>query len=195
MEIVLATNNDDKVVEIKELLNDLDVEVLTLKDFPNIPEIIEDGKTLKQNAFKKAKTVFDSTGLFSLGDDTGLEVDALNGQPGVYSSRFAGENVTYDDNVNKLLNEMSNVPDGQRKARFRCVISLVGSGFTDYAEGVCEGEIIKERRGNSGFGYDPVFLVPRFNKTFAEMELDLKNEISHRGLALKKAKEILKRLF
>ena len=194
MKLVIATHNRDKVKEIKTLLTNTAFDVLTLDDFPDIKEIVEDGETLEQNAFKKAKTVFDKTGLLSLADDTGLEVDALNGRPGVYSSRFSGENATYDDNVNKLLGMMEDVSDPGRNAKFRCVISIVGRGIKKFAEGICPGKIIRDKRGEKGFGYDPVFYVPEYEKTLAEMDLELKNEISHRGLALKKAIQILKKV-
>ncbi len=191
MKLVLATHNRDKVKEITALLKDTSFEVLTLDDFPDIHEIEEDGETLEQNAYKKAKTVFDKTGLLSLADDTGLEVDALDGRPGVYSSRFSGENASYDDNVNKLLDMMEQVPDEKRSAQFRCIISIVGHDIKKFAEGVCPGKITRDKRGDRGFGYDPVFYVHEYDKTLAEMDLELKNEISHRGLALKKAIQIL----
>ena len=194
MKIVLATRNRDKVNEIRDLLIDLEVQILTLNDFPEVPEIIEDRETLEQNAYKKAKTVFDATGILSVADDTGLEVDALNGQPGVYSSRFAGEQATYDDNVNKLLQEMENVPDDQRSAIFRTVISIVGENINELVEGRCKGIIVRHKKGNGGFGYDPVFYVPEYRRTFAEMPLSLKNQISHRGQALQKAIKILKQI-
>lgn len=195
MEIVLATRNLDKIREIKDILSGSEINVLTLENFSQIPELVEDGDTLEQNAYKKAKTVFDITGLLTLSDDTGLEVDALDGQPGVYSSRFAGENVSYDDNVNKLLEVMTKVPQNKRTARFRCIIALVGpKNVEQFAEGICEGEIIEKKRGSQGFGYDPVFFVPEYQKTFAEMPLILKNKISHRGRALQKAVTILRQI-
>lgn len=191
MKIILATRNFDKVKEIETLLKNLAVEILTLADFPEIPDIIEDGQTLEENAVKKAKTVHDLTGLLALADDTGLEVQALDGRPGVYSSRYSGENATYEDNVNKLLKEMNGIPDNQRNARFRCVISIVDINIQKNVEGICEGRIATQKQGHSGFGYDPIFWVPKYNQTFAEMSLDLKNKISHRGLALQKAKQEL----
>jgi len=194
LKLVFATLNRDKIREIDALLKNTSFTLLTLDDFPHIQPIVEDGKTLKQNALKKAKTIFDKTGLLTLADDTGLEVDALNGQPGVFSSRFAGEKATYDENVNKLLALMQNVPDEKRSARFRCVIAMVGSDIEQLVEGVCEGFIIHEKRGDSGFGYDPVFYVPEFKKTFSELDLATKNKISHRGQALKKAIAVLLRI-
>jgi len=194
LKIILATHNRDKVREIKALLKNTAFNVLTLDDFPEISEIEEHGDTLKQNAYKKAKTVFDITGSLTLADDTGLEVDALDGRPGVFSSRFAGEDASYEDNVNKLLKLMEEVPESGRNARFRCVISIVGHEIEKFAEGICEGTIIKEKRGDRGFGYDPVFYVPEYDTTFAEMDLELKNKISHRGIALNKAIQILNKI-
>ncbi len=186
--LVLATNNNHKVKEIRALLSDLPIDIHTLKEFPHIPEVIEDGKTLEANALKKARSIYMATGLLSLADDTGLEVDYLNGQPGVYSSRFAGENATYDMNNAKLLALMADVPLPQRTARFRCVMALVGDQTEVTLEGVCYGVITEAKQGVHGFGYDPLFYVPEYRQTFAEMPLTLKNRISHRGLALQKVK-------
>ncbi len=194
MKIVLATRNNDKIDEIEDLLINIDAEIFALDDFNDLPEIIEDGTSLKENAYKKAKITFEKTGILSLADDTGLEVDALDGKPSVYSSRFAGENASYADNVNNLLKLMEGVPNEQRTARFRCIISIVGDGIAEFAEGVCGGVITDQKRGDNGFGYDPVFLVPQYNRTFSEMSREKKNEISHRGIALKKAKAILKKI-
>lgn len=194
MKILLATRNRDKIREIKDLFHDLDIEILTMDNFPEIPEVVEDGDTLEQNAFKKANEVYKASGLLSVADDTGLEVDFLNGQPGVYSSRFAGENATYNDNVNKLLATMEGVPEEKRTARFRCVISIVGDNINERVEGSCPGFILTEKRGSGGFGYDPVFYEPRHKQTFAEMPLSVKNQISHRGLALKQAKAVIERI-
>jgi len=194
LKIVLATRNRDKVREIAQAFKGLGIEILTLDRFPQAPEVIEDGKTLAENALKKAREIFRVTQVLTMADDTGLEVDYLNGQPGVYSSRFAGETASYDDNCTKLLALMNGVPDHLRTARFRCVIALVGSGIEKLVEGTCEGFITKEKRGNQGFGYDPVFLVPEYHQTFAEMPLSLKNDISHRGQALKQARRILQEM-
>jgi XTP/dITP diphosphohydrolase len=191
LKVVLATRNKDKIREIKQILRRLNIDVLTLDQFPHVPEVIEDGKTIEENAFKKAKVVSDATQLLVLADDTGLEVDYLDGQPGVHSSRFAGERATYDDNCKKLLDLMEGVDQEQRTARFRCIIAIVGPGIEKQVEGTCEGFITDEKRGTKGFGYDPVFYVPKYDQTFAEMSLTLKNKISHRGLALKQARKIL----
>jgi len=194
LQLVLATRNKDKVGEIREVLKGLALEFFTLDQFPQVPEVIEDGETLAANALKKAKAVSDASNILALADDTGLEVDFLNGQPGVYSSRFAGEGATYDENVNKLLQLMKGVPWERRTARFRCVIAITGTNVEQLLEGVCEGIIAEEKRGTKGFGYDPVFYIPRFNQTFSEMPLSKKNEISHRGLALQKARKFLQEL-
>jgi XTP/dITP diphosphohydrolase len=193
MKLVLATNNQDKVREMKNLLDDLDIEILTSKDFEDFPEIEETGTTLEENAILKAEGIFKTTGLPSLADDSGLEVDFLGGSPGVYSSRYAGPGCTYDDNNSKLLQEMQGVPWDDRTARFRCVIAICfGEGDTVLVEGKADGFITEEKSESSGgFGYDPVFFYPPHLKTFAELTLDEKNAISHRGLALKAAKSIL----
>ncbi len=189
--IVLATGNQDKVKEILEILKNLDIELLTLKDFPGVPEVVEDGKTLEENALKKARIISEFTKLPAVSDDTGLEVDALNGAPGVYSSRYSGENATYADNVKKLLSDLENVPPEKRQARFRCAVAYCSENSTQIVEGVCEGEITDQPQGNQGFGYDPVFFVPEYDCTFAEMDLNLKNKISHRAKAFLKLRNLL----
>ncbi|MEE4312544.1 MAG: XTP/dITP diphosphatase [candidate division KSB1 bacterium] len=186
--LILATNNQHKVVEMKALLNDLGYQIYTLKDYPDIPEVIEDGQTLEENAAKKAATINRATGLMSLADDTGLEVECLEGAPGVYSSRFSGENATYAENNHKLLSMLKGIPWNKRKARFRCVMSIVENDKMVSLEGVCYGFILEELRGDNGFGYDPLFYVPEFDKSFAEMPLSVKNEISHRARALQKVR-------
>ena len=193
--IVLATHNRDKLKEIRRLLDPAQFELLTLDDFDDFPEIEEDGATLEENALKKAREVYRATGLLSVADDTGLEVDALGGRPGVYSSRFAGENASYADNVRKLLEEMKDVPPDERTARFRCVVAIVDRRRETTVEGVCEGRITTEPRGQGGFGYDPVFWVPEAGKTFAEMSAEEKNTISHRGRAFRKAAQVLQQWF
>jgi len=189
--VVLATRNRDKLREIARLLDPERFKLLTLDDFDDFPEVEEDGATLEENALKKAREVAAATGLLTVADDTGLEVDALGGRPGVYSSRYAGENATYADNVQKLLRELQGVPREKRAARFRCVAAIVDGEREVTAEGVCEGVILEEPRGEGGFGYDPVFFVPEVGKTFAEMSTEEKNAISHRGKAFRKAAEIL----
>ena len=191
MKIVLATHNHDKEIELQHSLRGLGVDICLLSEYPDIGEIEETGTTLLENSLLKARTVHDRTGLPAIADDTGLEIDALDGAPGVYSARFAGLNPTYEDNVNKLLSVMENVPDDMRSARFRTVISFVDEIQELWTEGFIDGKITEFPRGNMGFGYDPVFYVPRLEKTFAELSTDEKNKISHRGIALQKLRKIL----
>tara|TARA_Y100000310_G_scaffold87295_1_gene84110 strand:- start:169 stop:759 length:591 start_codon:yes stop_codon:yes gene_type:complete len=191
MKIVLATHNHDKEIELQHSLQGLGVEICSLSEYPDIGEIEETGTTLLENSLLKARTVYDRTGLPAIADDTGLEVDALDGAPGVYSARFAGADATYEDNVNKLLSVMEDVSDDMRSARFRTVISFVDEIQELWTEGFIEGRITEDPRGNMGFGYDPVFYVPRLEKTFAELSTADKNKISHRGLALQKLRKIL----
>jgi XTP/dITP diphosphohydrolase len=193
-QLVLATRNQDKIIEIREALADLPIKILSVADFPAAPEVIEDGETLEANAIKKALAIHRHTNLPAVADDTGLMVDALNGAPGVYSNRFAGPNATYSDNVKKLLRSMEGFPALQRTAEFRSVMALAVDGKTYCVDGRCRGEITFAPRGNSGFGYDPVFLVPELNKTFAELTIAEKNQISHRGRALTAFKALLGRI-
>ena len=194
MQLVLATRNKDKTREIKELLIDLPITVLTFENFLEFPEVEETGSTLAENAILKAKTIAEFTGYPAIADDTGLEVDALNGAPGVYSSRYAGENCSYDDNNRKLLKALEGVPKDKRAARFRTVIAIAWSPEEiETVEGVVNGLITENKMGQDGFGYDPVFYFPPAGKTFAEMSLEEKNRVSHRGQALRKAREVLKK--
>jgi XTP/dITP diphosphohydrolase len=196
VKIVLATANRDKIIEIKHALARLPLEILTREDFPAIPEVVEDGYTLEANALKKGRALLSGTGIMSLADDTGLEVDALGGAPGVFSSRFAGPGATYADNVRLLLEKMRGVPRERRTARFRCVIALVEpTGVEALVEGICEGEITDAPRGEGGFGYDPAFYVPSEKKTFAELSLEEKDRISHRGQALARMGRLLEERF
>ncbi|NHM26352.1 XTP/dITP diphosphatase [Desulfofundulus sp. TPOSR] len=192
MKLVLATRNQGKVRELNQLLSPLGYEVVSLDQYPGVPEIIEDGATFKDNAVKKATAVARYTGQLALADDSGLEVDYLGGAPGVHSARFAGEG--HDDRANneKLLRLLAGVPPEKRTARFRCVVAVAtpeGRVFT--AEGTCEGVIADKPRGEGGFGYDPLFYVPSCGKTFAELDPAVKNRISHRGRALALMREIL----
>ena len=185
MNLVLATNNEDKIKEIKYLLEDLPVTIFSRNDFLEFPDVEETGQTLKENAILKAKTIAEFCDMPALADDTGLEVDALDGAPGIFSSRYAGENVSYADNVNKLIKELASVPKEKRTARFRCVIAIDwNDGNIETVEGVCEGFITEDVQGTQGFGYDPVFYYPQKNKRFSEMTIEEKNMVSHRGLAL-----------
>ena len=191
-EIVIATHNPDKKKEIMIALRELGVNILSLDSFPEIGEIEETGSTLLENSLIKARTVSAVTGKPAIADDTGLEVDALNGAPGIYSARYAGINVSYEDNIRKLLSEMSSFDMGSRTARFRTVVSFHSSNEELWTEGVIEGSITMNAIGKGGFGYDPVFRVRKTGKTFAEMTRQEKNRISHRGLALEKMCQLLK---
>ncbi|MBU78326.1 MAG: non-canonical purine NTP pyrophosphatase [Candidatus Marinimicrobia bacterium] len=193
MQIVLATHNRNKMKEMSAILGHLSVELLTLDAFPEIGDIPETGDTLKENAFIKAKTVHQLTGLSALADDTGLEVDALNGAPGIYSARYAGSDATFDDNCQKMLKEMSGIPEEKRTARFRTVIAFVSEGEKEWVEGVVEGQILEDKRGVGGFGYDPIFYYSPLNKSFAELDSEEKNSISHRGKALRNFSRILEK--
>jgi len=182
--ILVATHNNDKLREIRQILEGTGWVVLGLDDFKPYPEPVEDGKTMLENALIKARAGFKQTGVLALADDSGLEVDALDGRPGVHSARYAGADATYEDNVDLLLRELDNVPTERRNARFRCVMALVGPGVEQWWEGVAEGLITEDKRGHSGFGYDPVFWSPELGKTFAEASSEDKNRVSHRGRAL-----------
>jgi XTP/dITP diphosphohydrolase len=184
MKIVLATQNRDKIRELRNLLNETDAQILTLDDFPGLPEVHEDGETLEANAEKKAYEIYHFTGYPALADDTGLEVKALNGAPGVYSSRYAGEDVTYAENVAKLLKEMNNIPPEQREACFRTVMVYLDDHVHLTTEGRVDGKIMNKPAGTGGFGYDPVFYYPPYGKTLSEITPAEKNRISHRGKAL-----------
>ncbi len=232
MQIVLATNNQDKIKEIRQLLDDLPVTILTRDDFLDFPDIAETGTTLEENAVLKASGIAQFCDLPALADDSGLEVDALNGAPGIYSSRYAGDNVTYADNNRKLMKELEGVPKERRTARFRCVIAIDWNGVgidvdknlpqavghpshqvpelprqeerpsdaehmradeanIDIVEGGVEGFIADDTAEGHGFGYDPVFFHPPSRKRFSEMTLEEKNLVSHRGLALLKARDVI----
>ncbi len=193
--LVLASGNQGKLKELSSLLAPLNIAVVSLADFPDMPETIEDGATFAENAVKKAKEAAEYTGLTALADDSGLEVDYLNGLPGVYSARFAGEAKDDAANNKKLLRLLHGVPYEKRTARFRSVIAICDPQGEIYtSDGRCEGYILEEERGSGGFGYDPLFYVPAYQKTFAELTMEEKNKISHRGRALIGAVEILKKL-
>ncbi|MCP3891129.1 MAG: XTP/dITP diphosphatase [Desulfobulbaceae bacterium] len=185
--LVIATNNKNKLKEFKEIFKDLQIEVRSLEDFGPIPEAIEDGSTFDENAYKKALHTAKVLGLPAIADDSGLVVEALDGAPGVYSARYSGEHATDEENLNKVLNNLKGVKN--RKAHFQCVLSIaVPSGPALTYEGKCEGVIIDEKRGDNGFGYDPVFYFEEFGKTFAELTMEEKNKVSHRGKALAEVK-------
>jgi len=173
-------------------LKDLDLGILTLNDFPDVPDIEEDGKTFTENAFKKARFYSKYFGKLTLADDSGLEVDILNGMPGIYSARYAGKRVTHRENNQKLLREMEGVPISKRGARFRCVIAIVSQdGRGAITDGFCKGRIGFKEVGKKGFGYDPLFILPQYGKTMAQLSIEEKNRISHRGKALRKLRKIL----
>lgn len=180
--IILASRNPHKIAEMKAILADLGIELISALDVDALEEVEEDQPDLEGNALKKAVYVHKVTGIPAVADDTGLEVDALNGEPGVYSARYAGEQATYEDNVGKLLSEMRDKVD--RKARFRTVIALVYGDSNHTFNGLCEGEILREPAGEGGFGYDPVFLPNGYQESFAQLTPEVKNRISHRGRAI-----------
>ncbi len=192
MRLVLATRNEGKVAELRAMLEGFGVEITSLADHPEIPEIVEDGDTFLDNARKKARAVVEILGIPALADDSGLAVEALDGAPGVNSARYAGRQGEYAANNEKLLREMESVPEGKRRAAFVCTMVLAEPGGGEWdVEGRCEGEIIREYRGDGGFGYDPLFFVTSEGATMAELPMERKNAISHRGRALAKMKEIL----
>ncbi len=195
-QLLLATHNPDKTKEFQSMLGDLGVEVVTLDAFPSIGPIAEDADTLEGNALLKAAAVFEATGLPSLADDTGLEVHYLGGAPGLYSSRYAGEKVTYAENVAKLLKDLRGVPPRRRAARFRAVLTFLAPGQSLITvEGICPGAIIESPRGRGGFGYDPVFVPTGETRTFAEIGGIDKNKISHRGRAVERMRPILREYY
>lgn len=189
--LILATNNRHKIAELTALLDGAGVTILTRADFPDFPEIEETASTLAENALEKSRTIFRKYGIPAVADDTGLEVDFLGGAPGVYSARYAGEGCTFADNNRKLLYELEGVPVERRRARFVTVIGVTYAGGEVCLEGDVDGYIATEPRGDNGFGYDPVFVYQPLGKTFAEMDSDKKNIVSHRAVALGKFKDWL----
>lgn len=191
----MATANQGKAAEFAVLLAELDVQIQTLCDYPQIGEIIEDGDTFSANALIKAKTMAKATGLLAIADDSGLEVDVLGGAPGIYSARFAGEEKDDEKNIDKLLGLLAQTPDEDRGAQFCCAIAIVTPEEEEYTvQGICRGRILRERTGQGGFGYDPVFYVPEYTKTFAQLSMEEKNAISHRGKANQQALAVLRPL-
>jgi XTP/dITP diphosphohydrolase len=189
--LVLATHNKDKAIELKTLLAPSMIEVLTQDAFPAVGEVVEDGETLEENALKKARAVSHSSGLPALADDSGLEIFYLNGAPGLRSARFSGPNATYESNVKLVLDLMKGVPPRRRGARFRCVLAFVMKEIEEIVEGICEGSITESPDGINGFGYDPIFLPKGHKETFASMNPELKNRISHRAMALSRIRPLL----
>jgi len=191
--LVLATRNQGKLAEFRALVADLGLEVISLLDLPQVGEIEETGTTFQENALIKARQVLAITGELVVADDSGLEVDYLDGAPGVYSARFAGAGHNDLANLNKLLELLDGVPPEKRTARFRCALAIAGPGEEEeVVQGVAEGRILEAPRGTSGFGYDPVFLIPELGKTMAELSGAEKNAVSHRGRAFRLVREILK---
>ncbi len=191
-ELVIATTNKGKLREIKDLLKDFSLKITSLADYPEAPEVIEDGKTFSQNAAKKALTIARYTGKLTLGEDSGLQVKTLGNKPGIYSARFSGENATDKKNNLKVLRSLKGVPLEDRQAAYRCYAALADhNGIVDIVNGRCSGLIGFHAKGKNGFGYDPYFIIPRYNKTFGELPPEIKAQISHRARALEKVKNIL----
>lgn len=191
--VVLATRNQGKVREFNRLFADLGWEGISLAEFAGVPEVVEDKDTFEANAVKKAVTISTYLGLPAVGDDSGLDVDALNGRPGVYSARYAGEDATDEENWRKLLQELRDVPDEARTARFRCTLAYVEPGGEPVlATGACAGVIAREPAGTNGFGYDPVFYLPERGKMMAQLSPDEKNRISHRAQAMQQLLAVLR---
>jgi len=191
-ELLIATNNKGKVREYEELLRDIPFELITPAQAGIKLEVEETGSTFEENARLKAVAFAKASGLLTLADDSGLEVDALNGEPGIRSSRYAGEGATDSDRVNYLLAKLKDVPWEKRTARFRCVIAIAHpDGEVEYCYGKCDGVITFEPKGDEGFGYDPIFYFPELNKTMAELSIEIKNNISHRARAAREALKVL----
>ncbi len=191
---VFATRNPHKVAEVTDILSALPLELLTLQDFPEIGDIPETGQSFEENALIKARAVFQATGVLTLADDSGLEVDALNGAPGIYSARFAGPEADYQANNAKLLEALKHVPPEKRTAQFRCVVAIVGPNIEETVEGIIRGTLTDKPRGHKGFGYDPLFIPEGYRQTFAQLGESIKNKISHRARAFQKAALILEEI-
>ena len=196
--LLVATTNKGKFAEVKAFLRVAPLEIVGLADLGSFPEVVEDGYSFEENALKKARAHANFSGLLTLADDSGLEVDALGGEPGIYSARYAGEECDDDKNNAKVLRKLANTPDEARSGRFVCVLALCAPAATDFKEWIvresCEGRISHVLRGSNGFGYDPLFFYPPFNKTFGEVDRETKATVSHRGKALAKLAEILSTL-
>jgi len=192
-ELIVASRNKGKIKEIKELLEGLPYKVTSLLEHPNLPDVVEDGKTYTENALKKAVTIAKLTGKMTMSDDSGIEVKAIGWQPGLYSARFAGEGASEEAKNQKIFNMIKDVPMSKRQCRYRCVIALVdGKGRKiGVVQGTCSGLVAMKNRGTNGFGFDPLFIVPRYNKTFGELDESVKAKISHRARALKKFRILL----
>jgi XTP/dITP diphosphohydrolase len=194
LELLIATKNKGKMREIRELLKDFKLKITSLEDYPDMPVIEEDGKTFAQNALKKAVTIAMYTGKLTLGEDSGIEVKALDNQPGIYSARFSGPNATDEKNNQKMLRLLKGKPMSKRRARYRCFAALVDRrGIIDVVSGSCSGLITTKYQGTNGFGYDSLFLIPKYNKTFGELDPSIKAKISHRAKAFQKIKKSLQK--
>jgi len=192
--IVFASKNRGKIKELKALLEGMNVNLLSLHDYPDVPNIIEDGNTFLENALKKARVISEYTGGTIIADDSGLEVDYLGGAPGIHSARYSGAGATDERNISKLLEELEGVPTEKRRAAFRCALILYRTdGAFETFEGKLEGRIVTEPTGSEGFGYDPVFIVPEYGKTVAQLDPETKNRISHRAVAFAKLKKSLQK--
>ena len=191
--MIVATRNKGKVREIREALKGLGLRIYSLIDFRDVPEVEEDGVSFTANALKKARFYSKVFGKLTMADDSGLEVDGLKGMPGIYSARYSGEGASSQKNNEKLLQEMEGVSLSKRGARFKCIIAMVSpEGREAMAEGACKGRIGFREKGKKGFGYDPLFILPKYGKTMAELSLEEKNKMSHRGKALRKIRKIIK---
>ena len=191
--MIVATRNKGKVREIREALKGLGLRIYSLSDFRDVPEVEEDGKSFTENALKKARFYSKVFGKLTMADDSGLEVDGLKGMPGIYSARYSGEGASSQKNNEKLLQEMEGISLSKRGARFKCIIAMVSpEGREAMAEGACKGRIGFREKGKKGFGYDPLFILPKYGKTMAELSLEEKNKMSHRGKALRKIRKIIK---
>ena len=195
-ELLVATRNKKKLAEIKELLKGLNLKITSLLDYNDLPTIEEDGDSFEHNAIKKAVTIAMFTKKLTIGEDSGLEVKVLGNKPGVYSARFSGENATDGQNNRKLVRLLKGVPLKKRQARYRCFVALAdGKRIVDVVNGSCSGVIALEPKGHNGFGYDPLFLIPRFHKTFGELDSHIKDKMSHRAHALRKLRRIIQKYF
>ncbi|MGM0904786.1 MAG: XTP/dITP diphosphatase [Bacillota bacterium] len=189
-EVIIATKNSGKAKEFERIFQAKGIQVKTLLDFPEIEDVEETGTTFEENAKIKSETIANLLGKMVIADDSGLEIDALDGRPGVYSARYAGQQKNDEDNIDKVLTELKGVPKNERTARFRCVLAVSQPGIkTVTFAGACEGLILTERRGTNGFGYDPIFFVEAKQKAMAELNPEEKNKISHRAMAIKKLEE------
>jgi XTP/dITP diphosphohydrolase len=188
MELLVATRNTGKIKELRELLANLPVRLRGLDEFPHISDVEETGATFAENAFLKAKIYAEKTGLYALADDSGLEVAALGGAPGVFSARYAGENATNEEKINKLLDELNKTKNKERLARFVCVMAFADKSgeIIHFEEGFCDGRIAEKSFGINGFGYDPIFIPEGFEETFGELNENVKQKISHRAQAVEK---------